>query len=375
MSIDAIMAARLERVADVALEAASGVLETLPRDRNGQRALSVVLNSAFEGRLDGLDLTPAYVSRLISDRDPKLAASWKGTTNEVVWLMLHEALSNSFPTFAVDRWDVEIRLLHHVPKSSGTSVYRALYESGGFATFPQLAFEEMVKTRGLLGFATQLANYRAHGASTGRVYVAGHFSLPQRVQELGLTSSTRGVTLARDPATTLSSALRYVWRLISEGAPDGMAYAKDLDPERISDAQRLAHERTMDGRPHVIAMVHETLRAPTFREQFAEVLRKHYCGAGVETPADVRDFLREHDAIIPVTNVRRDAQRLRDELDLRVPVPTENASVVTHDDLVAMVGEPELDSSFAPLIGRDDEIFSVLEARRAQATEAAAANS
>jgi len=270
-------------------------------------------------------------------RDEHLTNSWTASPQQVAWLMVHEDLSNYFVRYALQRWNPEPFLVHHVPKAAGTSVNALLDKQGWFVAFPQKKFEHMCHSNGLLGFASQICKFEGFYRHA-RIYIGGHYNLPNTVRELEVFGRCHGVTLCRPPIEIISSAARYIWTKL-EDADALIATTYGLSSLDRSELKLLREQ--MESTGEAVSKMTEILVAimesPQFRSEYDEILVKYFYNHEVRTPEDVCLYLKEC-AIFASLNPRLDTKKVVETLKIEGPLPRANSSILSEEHFLAAIG-------------------------------------
>jgi hypothetical protein len=355
----------IARLATLSLHVARPTLGALPLTRDGQKQLAGLLEPAISAH--DYRITRDFLAAEVRLRDSSLLSDWSGTPAQLAWLMVHEELSNYFERYAIQRWEPEVLLLHHIPKTAGTSVYKFLEQSGYFVAFPQRSFQEMAKTYGLLGFSGQLAQYQSKN-SQNRIYLGGHYNLPDKVDRLGIFGSCRGVILCRQPTDILGSAMRYIWTK-AEGGDDEIAGRYDiggLDGAELTAIRANAECGKSDNNrlSHLLMTIVES---DAFRLDFDEVYVKYLYNGTVNTPNLLFRYLMGCGNLFPSLNARLDEQVALKALNVKGSLPRSNVSVLSHGILVQAFGGSDSFEALARARMRESiRIYEVLENLRSR---------
>jgi hypothetical protein len=256
-------------------------LNDLPKTRESQLILVKRLMAVLKATGVPFTLDKSFVQGVIGIRDASLTEDWNNDLAHLAWLMVHAELSNYFTGFVLENWGVDAYVVHHVPKSAGTSVYELLNRESYFVTFPQRSFHEMCSISGIIGFAQQLHEFEELTTQT-RIYVGGHFNLPDMLGRFPDLWRSRGISLARHPAAALSSALRYVWTMVEGGDQAWSAACPSLDAEELKivreAAANFADATALLAMKKIACVI---LRCREFRENYEDLLGQYYYNRNV----------------------------------------------------------------------------------------------
>jgi hypothetical protein len=343
-------------------------LEGLPLTRESQSILVKFLTQKLSESDIDFAISRDFVAETVGCRDENLVGNWSGSASDIAWLMLHEALSNFFVKFAMMKWYLNPYIIHHVPKSAGTSVSTAVYAQSYFVSYPQASFRVMAESRGLLGFSKQVAEFERSSGRRDRIYIGGHFNLPDMVASLGNFGRCRGVTLTRSPVSLMSSALRYVWTRVEEGDNIWTNALPGLVPEHLAAVRKtLSNPDDLMAPARLKPIIVAIMDSPLFRENYDEIFIKYFYNADVNDLVALTRFLRDCGDIFPCVDISRDKDIMFSKLNIKAALPRENTSLLGHGDLVrAFGGEVAFRAALAPRLLASSEIYGVLCALRSQ---------
>jgi len=355
----------LYRCAKLCHEIAGDVIEFLPHTRESQRILVDLLNGKLASTGEDFPIRAQYIAETIKCPDEYLIANWQGSSENLAWLMVHEALSNFFTRFVLDNWPVEPYLIHHVPKSAGTSLHELIHEQSYFIGYPQTTFSTMCTTSGLLGFASQLAEFERKSRQD-RIYLGGHFNLPDMLDSLGKHNRCQGISLVRSPIESISSAVRFVWTGIEQKDTVWTAAYPSFAPQQLTSIREAA---TRSDDPAALATMRDIanviLQGALFQENYDELLCQYYYNGKVDDPIALTRLFEEYRNIVPCIDMARDEELIRWQLRIDGKIPRANVSLLSHRDLVrAFGGDQAFRAVIAPRILRSSEIYGVLCAQR-----------
>jgi hypothetical protein len=356
----------LYRCARFCDDVARPLLESLPLTRESQAHLARFLAEEIDRSGQNFAISTDFLVNRVGCTDAHMIEHWQGTSADLGWLMVHEQLSDYFARFAIENWKPEVFLIHHVPKSAGTSVNEVVYRQSWFVAYPQTNFTTMVRVSGLMGFAAQLRGFEKVSC-TDRIYIGGHFNLPDMLAKLGYGVRCQGISLTRKPAEAISSGIRYAWTMIEQGHPDWMAACPSLEPARLS-AVRKAVIGSAD--PDALSAMHTIVQTITetadFRENYLNLLVKYYYNNDVQDVFALQRLFADHPGLVPCIDAARDEDVICWQLRIDGPLPHTNASLFSHADLArAFGGEDVLNAVTAPLSVQSAEIFGALCVLRA----------
>jgi len=271
--------------------------------------------------------------------------------------MVHEQLANYFAKFVIENWDPEVYLIHHVPKSAGTSVSGMVHRQSYFIAYPRTGFAAM---NSLLGFSRQLGEFENH-LHTDRIYIGGHYNLPEMVQKLGTSVRRRGVSLTRSPTGSMSSAIRFVWTNVEEGDPFWTAAYPSLDAERLKWVRKAAVAGDSDGLMEMRKLADAIMESPKFQENYFDLHSKYYYNKDVQDVFALRRLFEDCPDLMPSVDLARDEAAVCGHLGVDGPIPRVNESVFSHKHLaLAYGGEAAFIAVIAPAIVRGAEIYGAL---------------
>src|ERR1700735_1483979 len=155
----------LYRCAKFCYQSAEPLLASLPRTREAQAILVNFLRTQIVESGQGFSIGVDFLIERMGCTDANLVGKWSDAPADFAWLMVHPQFSNYFARFVIDNWNPQLYVIHHVPKSAGTSLYELINDQSYFIAYPQINFDAMCKTNGLLGFAHQLARFESRQIS------------------------------------------------------------------------------------------------------------------------------------------------------------------------------------------------------------------
>jgi hypothetical protein len=324
---------------------AEPLLDILPRDREAQKKIVDVLTAALQHT--DFTISKDLLIEEVALSDSALLDAWVSSSRQMAWLMVHPQMSDYFARFAMHWWKPEVFLVHHIPKTAGTSTYELLEKQGYFVFYPQRSFEEMVELRGLMGFARQLMRFEGK-FKQDRIYVGGHFVLPDVIRDLSLFGLCQGVTLCRPPMEVLSSAIRYVWTK-AEGGDVRMAARYGLEGiaegELKLSREGLGKETTASHR--IADILTAITQSAAFHSDFDEVYAKYFYNQDIRDPDRLFTYLVECGEIFPSLDPKSDAKRTLAALKIVGELPRSNISILSDSDLVRAMGGRRSFKAFA----------------------------
>jgi hypothetical protein len=346
---------------------AGNVLEFLPRTRESQRILVNLLSGRLAASGEEFPIGVEFLADTVKCRDQHLLANWQCSFENLAWLMVHEALSNFFGTFVLANWDCEPYVVHYVPADAGLNLDKLIERESYFVAHPQITFDAMCATSGLLGFASQLWRFEHH-CRPERLYLSGYPNLPTTLENLDGNGTYQGVSIVRSPAEAISWAIRHVWMSIERDDPAWAAAYPSLASQRLAEIHEAARGST---ELVALAAMRETadaiLQAPRFRESYDELLCKCYYSAKINDLSAVIGFFDRHRSIVPCVDAARDAELIRRQLQLDGEIAAEKTNTFGHGDLAAAFGgEDAFRTAIAPRILRSAEIYGALCMLRAR---------
>jgi len=350
---------------------AGNVLEFLPRTRESQRILVNLLSGKLAASGEEFPIGVQFLADTVKCRDQHLLANWQGSFENLAWLMVHEALSNFFGRFVLANWDSEPYVVHHVPENAGANLDKLIKRQSYFIAYPQITFDAMCATSGLLGFASQLWRFEQE-CRPERLYFSGYMNLPNTLESLDRDGPCQGVSVVRSPVDTISWAVRHVWQLVEHGSPEWTAAYPSLVPQRLTEIRKAATGSTD---PAVHAAMREAadviLQAPLFRQNYDELLCKCFYNGQINDLSALIGFFNEHQSIVPCVDETHDAELIRWQLRLDGEIPPTDTDTFLHSDLAAAFGgDDAFRASVAPRILRSAEIYGALCMLRTRAEPA-----
>jgi hypothetical protein len=342
------------------------LLEFLPKTREGQATLANYLGEKIAKSGEDFSISVGFLTGRMGCTDAQLTGNWTAAPSDWAWLMVHEQLSNYFCQFVIDNWQTEIFLIHHVPKSGGTSVCAAVYQQSYFVAYPHTSFEAMTGAAGLLGFARQLEEFEG-SMRQDRIYIGGHYNLPDMLSRLGDGVQCGGVSLARAPTRSTSSAIRYIWTMVEKEDTHWTDVYPKLEREWLSTV-RQGVNRSDDPKflTEMRKIVEVILQTDEFRENYFDLFSAYYYNNKVNDVFALQKLFCSYPNVTPCVDVARDEDLICWQLHVDGPVPQVNASLFSHEDLARSFGG---DNAFhaviaAPLL-RSAEIYGALCMMRA----------
>ena len=344
---------------------AAPLLERLQPNRESQNKITSVLAAAIATGNLNLSISKEFLVEEVKLRDKDLTDSWRASPEQVAWLMVHEGLSNYFVRYALQHWNPEVFVLHHVPKTAGTSVTMSVEKQGWFVGFPQTSFEHMCIANGLLGFAAQLCAFEGF-YRRARIYVGGHYNLPDTVRALNLFGRCHGVTLCRPPIEIIGSAARFVWTKLEEGN-ESIASMYGLSPLDGSELRLLRQhvESTGHAEGRMTEVLVTIMDSPQFRSEYDEIFVKYFYNHEITTPDDICLYLKECDIFASV-NPRLDGEKILEMLKIEGPLSYANSSVLSEEHFLAAMGGAQAFLSVSQhRTAESDRIYRAIVAMRA----------
>lgn len=350
----------LYRCAKFCHEIVHPLLEVLPRTRESQATLVEFLQKRITESECNFSISKKFLINRVGFSDHDLIDNWNGTPTDLAWLMVHEQLSNYFCRFIIDNWNIEVYLIHNVPKTAGTSVCDAVYRQSWFVAYPQTTFGFMTQTTGLLGFALQLAEFEE--SRPDRLYIGGHYNLPDMLARLGIANRCRGISLTRSPTVTMSSAVRYVWTRVEAGDPNWTEAYPSLDSAKLSSLRDAII--TSDDSAVLAAMrstIEVIMEASQFQENYADLLSKYYYNDEIQDIFSLCRLFDDNRGLTPCIDAARDEDLICRQLGIDGPLPRLNASLFSHRQLARAFGGDDAFGAFiAPASLRSAEIYGAL---------------
>jgi hypothetical protein len=351
----------LKTAAEFAYRVASPILELRAPARKLQEAVADLLMSAFLHSEMNLLISRDFLVHEVCLKDCDLLSTWESTPKNIAWLMVHEDLSAYFTRYAIRYWEPEIFLVHHVPKSAGTSLNALLNEQLWFVTYPQTTFEVMCQSYGILGFASQLVMFETL-YQKDRIYVGGHYNLPETVANLAISPDCHGVSLCRPPRAIVSSAIRYIWTRIENG-DDDLASLYGLDGIDAMELHKLRSETDLDDK--FIKAISEICRSISvssqFRSEYEEIYVKYFYNNSVNKPKILNEYLRSLKNFVISLDFFRDKSKVLSALKISGSVKRTNVSLLSEEALHLSFGGKEKFINFADsLMPESQKIYELL---------------
>jgi hypothetical protein len=339
------------------------VLGFLPRTRESQKILVNLLHNSLADAGEEFSLSKQFLIETLKFGDQDLLNRWTNSYLDLAWLMVHENLSNSFAGFILENWQVSPYIIHHVPKSAGTSLCQLVYSQGYSIFYPQTNFAMMCQSNGLFGFGEQLIEFER--TRQDRLYLSGHFNLPEMLASLGNHGRCPGVSLVRSPVESISSAIRYVWTMVEQHHPVLVEIYSPLVPRQLTEIR----EAAQSGDPTTLAamreMVDAILQTTSFQENYDELLCQHYYNDQIDDIYSLANLFANYQDIIPILNPADDMELIRRQLRIEGELPRANASLFSHAQLVrACGGEPAFRTMVAAKVFHSSEIYGALAVMR-----------
>jgi hypothetical protein len=348
---------KLYRCAKFCYEAAKPMLASLPMDRASQRKIVDFLREKIGGANNDFSIDVEFLRRKVGCTDSNLVGRWTASPNDLAWFMVHEQLSDYFPRFVIDNWNPEIYLIHHVPKSAGTSVCEAVHMQSCFVAYPQTGFRLM---KSLLGFGRQLAEFEKQ-SRTDRIYIGGHFNLPKVLTKLGRDIRCRGISLARAPIASMSSAIRYVWTNVEQGDAYWTNACSSLDPAMLTMVREAAVVGNSAGLKAMREISETLLKNGAFQENYFDLFGKYYYDDQVNDLYALRQLFLDNPELVPCTDAARDAELICAQLKIDGALPHLNESLFSHSHLArAFGGDDAFMAAVAPASLQSAEIYGSL---------------
>jgi len=340
---------------------AQTLLEFLPKTRASQATLVMFLREQIAKSGEIFSIGRDFLTQRIGCTDSNLVDGWTATPEELAWLMVHEQLSNYFGRFVIDNWNPEVYLIHHVPKSGGTSVCEVVHQQSCFVAYPHTRFDVMTQSTGLLGFGLQLEEFE-QVSRQDRIYVGGHFNLPETLAKFGRDVQCRGISLTRSPVDSVSSAIRYVWTMVEQGNADWTRAYSSLDPEQLRVVRTAT---TVSQDPDSLTAMRNIagtiMQAAEFQESYFDLLSKYYYNDNVKDTFALQRLFSDHPELMPCVDATRDEDLICWQLRIDGPIPRLNASLFSPQHLArAFGGSDAFHAVIAPTSPRSSEIFGAL---------------
>ena len=350
---------------------AGDVLEFLPRTRESQRILVSLLSGKLAASGEEFPISVGFLADTVKCRDQHLLANWQCSFENLAWLMVHEALSNFFGRFVLTNWDCEPYIVHDVPGDTGVYLDELIERRSYFIAHPQITFDAMCVTSGLLGFASQLWRFEQQ-CRPERLYLSGYLNLPNMLESLDGNGRFQGVSVVRSPLETISWAVRHVWMAVERGDPAWAASYPSLTWQQLAEIREAA---TGSADPTALAAMREAadliLQGPRFRENYDELFCKCYYNGKINDLSTLIGFFDEYRNIVPCVDAARDAELIRWQLRLDGEIAAEKAETFGHRDLAAAFGgDDAFRTAIAPRILRSAEIYGALCMLRARSEAA-----
>lgn len=357
---------QLHELAVYSRNVAAPLLETLPSTREGQQKLADLLEASITAAGIDFKISKEFLVREVMLKDKDLYGSWGASPRQLAWLMVHEEMSNYFVQYAINHWNPETFLVHHIPKSAGSSVNQLLDQQRFFVAFPQTTFETMCASNGLLGFANQVEMF-GHVYRTDRIYIGGHYNLPDQIRKLKLFGRCQGVTLCRPPVTIMSSAVRSLWTRIEHGEA-GLAQLYGIGGIDGAELKRQRQTLNSTGRaePRVTDLLIAIMDSSAFRAEFDEIYVKYFYNHEIGTIADLSDYLADCGTIFPWLDPRGDLTLALKNLKVDGFLPRTNTSILSEKNLFDAIGGSETFAAMVkPRMLESSRIYDTLVSLRA----------
>lgn len=313
-------------------------LTALAPTRESQRKLVSLLKGAIVSSGRDFGISKEFLSRVVMLRDKNLLGSWCASPEQLAWLMVHEGLSAFFGQYAIQRWDPEVFLMHHVPESPGAGISELLSQHGYFVAYPQTTFEVMCESYGLLGFSAQLEMFE-NVYRMDRIYIGGHYNLPDTVRTLGIFGRCQGVTLCSSPVTIVSSAVRSIWTRIENGDVSATGLY-GLDGIQGGELTRLREALSTTGRVQhrMTELLLTIMTSAQFRAEFDEIYVPYFYNHDIYSVDSLAEYMAECATLFPATDSVRDMRHTLACLKVDGLVPEASAPVLSERDLFQAMG-------------------------------------
>ena len=334
-----------------------------PTTRETQERVSELLIPAIEAR--NFVITREFLEKEVSIRDMDLIASWEGSPSNLAWLMLHEEMSDFFARFALYHWEPEPIFVHHVPKAAGTSVNNLLSAQSLFVAFPQTSFEVMAETHGVMGFPAQVTLFN-DALRHDRIYIGGHFNLPDTVRRLRVFGNCQGVSLCRSPLEIMSSALRYIWTRIEDG-DQSLAESYGIGDLPGHELRTMAAAMTTSPRVErrVVEVFTDIMTSEHFKSEYDDIYVKYFYNHEIDNRELLREYLDDCGSIFVSLSTEQDEPAVLSALGVPGPVPRANVASFPERKLFqAFGGEERFSQLMSPRVGESLRIWQMLIDRR-----------
>jgi len=320
-------------------EVAKSFVKTIGRDQESQSQLVKFLVPSITAA--EYKISKAFLAEEVKLTDAKLFNNWDSAPVQMAWLMVHPQMSEYFARYAQHRWSSQIYLIHHIPKTAGTAVYDLLKSQDYFVAFPQPSFKAMASMHGLLGFGKRLSQFK-HRYKQDRLYIAGHYNLPDTVRRNQLFGRCQGVTLCRPPFEILSSAIRYVWTRVEAGETE---LIRHYGLEWVNRDEMPALRESLDATDimdkKMVEIIEAIRNSAKFRFDFDEIYVKYFYNEQVANPAQLREFLQQCGSLFPSLHPGNDEQMTLRALKVDGTLPRSNVSSLSDRHLVRALGGPD----------------------------------
>lgn len=355
----------LKSAAEFSYRVASPILELRAPTRHLQESVAHLLGTALASSEMSLSISREFLIHEVRLRDNDLLSAWESSPKDIAWLMVHENLSAYFTQYAMQHWDPEVFLVHHIPKSAGTSLNALLNEQALFVAYPQTAFEHMCQSYGILGFASQLVMFETIYQSD-RIYVGGHYNLPDTVENLAISSHCHCVSLCQPPREIVSSAIRYIWTRIENGEDEfaSLYGLYGIDPMEL----RKLRSGTDFGDKSIKIMsdlCRSIASSPQFLSEYEEIYVKYFYNNIVNSPKTLKEYLKYFKNLFISLNFRVDKHYILNTLKVSGEVRSTNVSLLSDEALHLSFGGVGEFLSFADsLMPESQKIYEILREMR-----------
>jgi hypothetical protein len=194
----------------------------------------------------------------------------------------------------------------------------------------------MVQAHGLLGFAAQLVEF-SRECKNDRIYIGGHFNLPDTIGALRLFGDCHGVTLCRQPLDIVCSAVRYIWTQVEKtGSVTAAQYGlSGMNPQVLV----LLREDIEVSPTGVIREIFTAiLDSPQFRSEYDDICVKYFYNHEISSPEDLFQYLVDCGSIVPSLNAQTDGAATLAVLDVSGELPHSNVSAISTADFLRVMG-------------------------------------
>lgn len=343
---------------DVSLSVASvrHLTSLIPHSMEACCATASVIEEMISSRKIFIDA--ALLNDILGPRIYEALPNGCDDPHKLAWCLMSPAMSDRFPAFAIKYLNSEPVIMHHVPKSGGTSIAQALIDSGNYITWKIYDWADQHRMFGYVGFPSILQEFMIMNRS--RFIIGGHYNLAHRISEFGLNKSISGITILRDPFTIVESALRYVWGIIDQ--PALYSHYDDVDLDLAIHIRERIISNEYVGRDEVEFVVKAIAHSKQFYSEYYKPLSRYYLSGAVEDSIALGEMLREMPNLWPVIDIN-DNLALVKGAGVEY-IPKRNVSAISRQRLNEIVGDVFLSNTLAEYIDGEEKIFDVVKLRR-----------